>query len=479
MSSAQRRLVALATLLSESAWLYALIAVLGVILGVGANPVSWAAVAVLMGLSYIVARGVAMVAMPITTAYAIQMVVGAIVVYLTIGAQADTGVGGLDLAWAAHLSGTSDDGTAAGAVGSLRGALLGVIVAAGLWWRGGRTASLLEPLDNLETGFRVGLGVLAVATTVEIFTDAALGIFPVMFLFFASGLAGLSIGHLLPASRTATQERAWTRVIAGVVAAVLVIGLMLSLLGRSVISLLSTPVLTVLGWFGTVVFYVIVIPLGYVVEWLIRFGIYIVGLIGAEEQEREPPQGRSLVDQMRDLQEQEGPEWAATLLQALEYLLIAVVSVVLLYIMAQAFRRRYRLRQADAGGVHESVREDADPVYDLARLLFNLLPDRLRRARSHRTYRLPEDEPGVVDVFRIYFGMLTLAEERGHPRPAAETPAEYQATLEGIFPREAVRRATAAFNRACYGHLPASPDEIAEMRSALDRVRAARREPAS
>ena len=167
------------------------------------------------------------------------------------------------------------------------------------------------------------------------------------------------------------------------------------------------------------------------------------------------------------------------LLQALEYLLIAVVSVVLLYIMAQAFRRRYRLRQADEDGVHESVREDADPVYDLARLLFNLLPDRLRRVRSHRTYRLPEDEPGVVDVFRIYFGMLTLAEERGHPGLRPRRPPSIRRLSRASFPGRRSRTATAAFNRACYGHLPASPDEIAEMRSALDRVRSARREPAS
>ena len=71
--------------------------------------------------------------------------------------------------------------------------------------------------------------------------------------------------------------------------------------------------------------------------------------------------------------------------------------------------------------------------------------------------------------------MLTLAEERGHPRPAAETPAEYQRTLESIFPGELVRRATAAFNRACYGHRPTSPDDIDEMRTALDQLQSASR----
>jgi hypothetical protein len=472
VSSVQLRLVVVATLLSESVWLYALTAVLGVMFGVGANPLTWTAVVVLLALSYIVARGIAMVAMPITVAYALQMIAGATVVYVMMGTQADTGVGGLDLGWAAHLSATQDELGPAGAVGNLRGALLGVMVSVGLWWRGGRTASLLEPLENLEAGFRIGLASLAVATTLDIFNGADLNIFPVMFLFFASGLVGLSIGHLLPASRTATEERAWTRVIAGVVAAILVAGLMLSLLGRSVLSWVSTPILTVLGWLATVVLYIVVLPIAFVADWLTRLGIYLVGLIGAEEDDPEQ-QGRSLAEQIRDLQEREVPEWPGMLLQALEYLVIAIVAIALLYIMARAFRRRYRLRRTDAGGVHESVREDADPAYDLARLLFNLLPSRLRRVTDRRTYRLPDDESGVVDVFRIYFGMLTLAEERGHPRPAAETPAEYQRTLEGIFPGDLVRRVTAAFNRACYGHRAASPNDIAEMRTALDRLQSA------
>ena len=164
-------------------------------------------------------------------------------------------------------------------------------------------------------------------------------------------------------------------------------------------------------------------------------------------------------------------EWPAMLVQAFEYLAIAIVVIALLYVLARAFRRRYRLSQNDAAGVHESVREDVDPAYDLARLLLNLFPSGLRRAASHRTYRLPDDESGIVDVFRIYFGMLTLAEERGHPRSPAETPAEYQRTLEDIFPNGLVQRATRAFNHACYGHRSASPEDIAEMRSTLDQFR--------
>ncbi|HBD83022.1 MAG TPA: hypothetical protein DC056_03325, partial [Dehalococcoidia bacterium] len=97
-------------------------------------------------------------------------------------------------------------------------------------------------------------------------------------------------------------------------------------------------------------------------------------------------------------------------------------------------------------------------------LLFNLIPERFRRKKTQHHLNLPDDDSGIVDVFRMYFGMLMLAEDQGHPRPAHQTPSEYQSTLERIFPQRIVRMVTEAFNRACYGHTPASRAQIDEMR---------------
>ena len=78
----------------------------------------------------------------------------------------------------------------------------------------------------------------------------------------------------------------------------------------------------------------------------------------------------------------------------------------------------------------------------------------------------------MVDVFRIYFAMLVMAEEKGYPRPRTATPVEYQRTLETILPARLVRMATAAFVRACYGHHPAPPEQIEEMRVSLEQLSA-------
>ena len=121
-------------------------------------------------------------------------------------------------------------------------------------------------------------------------------------------------------------------------------------------------------------------------------------------------------------------------------------------------------------GDRESLIEDADPALDMARLLFDLLPERFRRRKVDDRLRLPEDEQNIVDVFRVYFGMLDYAEERGLLRKGEQTPSEFQSSLEEVLPQRLVSMATAAFNRACYGHRPTSTDQIAEMRQMLEQT---------
>ncbi len=77
-----------------------------------------------------------------------------------------------------------------------------------------------------------------------------------------------------------------------------------------------------------------------------------------------------------------------------------------------------------------------------------------------------------MEAFRIYFRLLSMADAKGSSKPSWQTPAEYRETLELLFPDAPVKMATAAFDRACYGHMPATEQDIAYMTSALDRVAA-------
>ena len=267
--------------------------------------------------------------------------------------------------------------------------------------------------------------------------------------------------------RRSLRERTWPREIGGVVAGVLVIGLLLGLLQKSVLLLVAGPALVIIGALATVVFFVLVFPIVFVLSLLLALVIRIVKpLLGGQQLDFDQV---SLGELRRQVLERDNADTGdPAFLSMLEWALLTLVILVVLYLLARAFRHRVRWRPTEAEGMRESLRDDADPAYDLGKLLFGLLPGRFKTAKQRRTMKLPDEHPDVADVFRVYFGLLVMAEERGVPRPPGQTPTEYQESLEALFPQRLVRMATNAFNRACYGHHPTPRDEIEEMRTALE-----------
>jgi len=257
VNSAQDRLVLAATAVLESVWLYALFAVLGLMMAQHGSPVAWVAVVAILGLSTITARVTAMTIMPPAVPYFIQMGVGAVVIYLALGAQVQASGQGFEFWWISNLGSDTVPVNYGVTVG------LGGFFGALLWWRGGRLASVEYPVEHLSKNFRIGLMVLAVAAVVDMFHDANLRIFPLMFVYFAAGLTGLSLGHLLPASQRAAGQRAWPRVISAIIGVVMVAGLLFSLLQKGVLTYLSEPATFILNAMATVIFFVFIITFGH------------------------------------------------------------------------------------------------------------------------------------------------------------------------------------------------------------------------
>jgi AcrR family transcriptional regulator len=397
--------------------------------------------------------------------YIFQMVIGAIVIYIALGSQLAPYGLGFSLGWIRDIY--SEDAI----IGYPMIVGMSGLFGAFLWSRGARLASVEYPVEHLSRNFRIGLLILAVAAIADIVSDVDLRIFPLMFLFFAAGLTGLSAGHLLPASEQTMDSKSWPRLISGIIVVVMVMGLLFSLLQKGVLTYISTPVGFVLNAFATVVFFVILIPLVYILEFLVKgFLAILTRIIGVREQALDIDTGVGFSELLQDLREDSVDTGPSMFLQYLEWTLLAIIIGVVLYFLARSFRRRVRWRQVDNEGVRESVSEDADAMTDFGRLLYNLIPERFRRKKAQRTIPLPDDEADIVDVFRIYFGMLMLAEDRGNPRPQHQTPSEYQTTLERMFPQRLVRMVTHAFNRACYGHQGASRAQINEMRQGLDQA---------
>lgn len=458
MNSANDRLILTAHLISESAWMFALLGIFGLWFGLERSPLAWLAVIAIMGFSMVSARTLNMIAMPAAAAAFIQMLLGVVVLYLTLGAQIPTNVSGVDLGWIGDASSTADGAD------NTRWAILASAFGVYLWWRGGRMAASDNTAESLAISFKMGVLALSPSIIVDIANETDLNIFPMMFVFFGAGLAGMSFGNLLPALETASETRSWPRVIGGMVAGVLLLGLVFSLLGESTLSTILAPVVWLLKGLRTVAFYV-TLPVAYIVTFIVQAFFAILSWFSDDNDVGADAVG-SVGFEFLERGEANAPGYMAII----GWLILALIVAGALMLLARAFRRRRRCRLLESTIERESIRDDADIGRDLAQLLFNLLPDRFKRRREIAHFKLPEGEPDIVDVFRIYFGLLMLAEERGIPRPAAETPTEYQRTLEEVFPKTLVRSVTAAFMKACYGHYGAPRHEIEEMRLSLDHM---------
>ena len=459
------KLVLGALILEEASWLFALFGVLGLALGASGSPMGWIAVVVVSTLSLLVVRFLQFLLLPTIAAYIVQMLAGVLVVYMVVGTQVWPTFQGVNMGWLGPvISGAeTQEFVFRGIVGSFVGALL--------WWRGGHLAAMEFPEDSLSGSFKIGVMALALAAVIDISHPADLQIFPVMFVFFAASIVGMSIAHLAPASQQETGMRAWTRVIGIVVGTVMVMGLIFSLLQGNVLAAIAAPIIFVLNIFATVIFFVIIMPLAYLVDILTRWVFGLIQNIAPAESQNElilNPLG--IAEQLQAMRDGTAREPVAELfLQIVQWSIVAAIIVGVLLLLAKAFRRRHDSRQRTDEGMRDSVKEHTDAASDLARLLLGLLPSRGRKSKEPLRFRVPDGDPNIVDVFRIYFGLLVVAEKREAPRPAYATPNEYRRRLEGVLPQTLVRRATAAFVRACYGHHPTSREEIEEMRVELDR----------
>ena len=347
----------------------------------------------------------------------------------------------------------------------LFGAILGVL----LWWRGTRVASNEFPTDDLSFTFRVGMLVLVAALIYDLNTDESLSTFPMVFLFFGSSLIGLSAGHLLEESQRSAGERTWPKAIGATVAAITAFGLLVALINRGVLTFLSKPATAALEALVRGVLWGIIAPIAFVFDVVVG---WLIDLLGIFQGEREQPQEEEINPEIQGfletLQEEQAAasEGFATVLQIIEWALVAIVVVIVLLILGRAFRRVLRGRDRGTEGRRDSMAQDANPVGDVAKLALRLVPDVLKRPQR-KGYRVPDGPPGIVEAFRLYYNLLDTAEEHGITRRKHDTPTEFQGRLEGTFPSDVVRPSTETFNLAIYADVPADRSSIGRLRQSL------------
>ena len=514
MSLSRDSWVTAANVIAESAWLFAALGVAGIALGLDSSPLSWPAVLVILGtaaavsrvpsasiltamaagstaliaygaldgplkwLSVLAAIGVAATMVlrtplketSVEAGAALKAVFGAGVAYLMIASGVTLGGGGLDLAW------LSDAFTEGADPAYRTAATVGAVVSIGLWWRGSSLAAKEFPIESLVLSFRLGVFALATATAVDILSPANLGTFPMVFIFFASGLAGLGAGHLLPESRQATRARTWPKVLGAAVASVLVAGLVFSLMGSDAFNFISDPALSTFDSVVDGVFWGFVVPVSTV--WNVFQAVFL-GIISTVFGGLAGTGLGGLLSGAGDgggggfqpvVEEEEGGELIVLVLQIAEWVLIITVSLFLGYIIYRLLRHVLSRDPRSTIGIRESLKDEANFVSDLGRLLSSLVPGKGKGRKPKQGFTLPDAQSGIVDVLRLYYRMLSAAENLGYRRRRHQTPTEFQPVLESLFPSQLVQSATTAFVYACYGDHPATDAQITELTASIKRL---------
>ena len=457
----QDRVVLAAHVVAESAWVFALAGIVGTLAGFNSSPLSWYGVVGILGLSVLLSRITPREGEKAEVRYALMAVLGLMVVYVSVALNVDPGE--IRPAWA--IDWLINDSPGGYTSRGMFGAILGVL----LWWRGTRVSSNEFPADDLSFTFRVGMLVLVVALIYDLNTDESLSTFPMVFLFFGSSLIGLSAGHLLEESQRSAGERTWPKAIGATVAGITTFGLLVALVNRGVLSFLSKPATAALEALARGVLWGIIAPIAFVFDVVVG---WLISLLGIFRGEREQPQEEEINPEIQGfletLQEEQAAasEGFATVLQIIEWALVAIVVVIVLLILGRAFRRVLRGRDRGTDGQRDSMVQEANPVGDVAKLALRLVPDVLKRPQR-KGYRVPDGPPGIVEAFRLYYDLLDTAEEQGITRRKYDTPTEFQGRLERTFPADVVRPSTESFNLAIYADVPADRSMIRRLRQGL------------
>ncbi|MDE2824204.1 MAG: DUF4129 domain-containing protein, partial [Chloroflexota bacterium] len=303
-------------------------------------------------------------------------------------------------------------------------------------------------------------------------------VFAMVLIFFGAGLVGLNVGHLVSETSTSVQTRTWPKVIGLAVVGILVAGGMFGFLQESFVEWATSPIRFVFSRVVEGLLLIVSFPIILALEGVNTviaavFSRPVELELGPEATVTPTP----TVGPSQDFgfgpggaSDPRAPDFLLYMLQFVRYgLVITTVIVVAIFLYVIASKIAKKLKKDDDESDRESLFDEMNFASDIGDLFSDFMSNvrDLFRGAGRRVFRLPEGPPGVVEALRLYYQMLTTAEQNEVPRPDHYTPNEFRRDLRRVFPNELVEPATEAFNRAQYGDIPSSGEEITKMRAAF------------
>ena len=341
-----------------------------------------------------------------------------------------------------------------------------------LWWRGLMLAQ--RRLDSRSVAFRFRLGVVLLAITSGI--AGAMVPWPhhhFVFLFFFTSLLGIALARAEEVGQQYGGGQSpfglgWlaTLVAASSVVLLMAIGLTSLLTGDTLIRIIR-PILAILE----VLAFAVVFALAWAAQLLIEpllalLRRYEIGqalekvfdqmeLPGPFEGEIQPQEPFFTPEQLAILRVTVAIVGAA--------LLLLIVAISLYRLRARSGERSNEKRESVWEGVH--LRSNLDELLKRGRRRLGGVTEALIHSRLGQMF-------AALTIRRIYAHMASLAAERGYRRAIDETPYDYLPTLCRAFPENPreVTQITESYVAVHYGELPEQEEELAEVRSAWQRI---------
>jgi len=369
------------------------------------------------------------------------------------------------------------------------------VIAAGLvavlaWWRGIVTARSSLNLDDVMGASRNATLVLVVVFLLNALAGAtnAVPVAPLvattLVVLFASlvGIPLARVRDVATSERNAEQDalgvnRYWLGTLLGAVAVLLVVAIFLAVVLTfdrldKVLALLGAP----LGAILNVVFYVVVVPVAYLLQLL--FDLF-QGLLRPGK-----PLPRSTAlngGWLQNLHQQAGGAGGAspTLVFVVEIVGALLIGGIVVLLLTRAARRYADALEAD------EVVEERDFVLSWGDLR-TVIRDWLRRLWGRRKVRLVRrasaNEPVATPAFSraadpraLYRELLRLGARLGKARAPSETPREYQQDLVKLAPlsegEAEIEALTEVYAAARYASAPPEDARVEAARVALERLR--------
>ena len=325
------------------------------------------------------------------------------------------------------------------------------------WWRGVELSREEVTLDAVRGAFQIGMIVLLVGALIDAAVEGRIvsGFFVVG--FFAVGLMGMALARF--SSETGEDRempKQWIWPIAACVAAVLVLGLVISGLGVGGLDDVTRTSVNLVGSLGYRLLEPVLLVIGFVAGGLVSAGNWLSGVLGGGSLDGLMEAQRRLDEFHDSLREAESEDDGNILFTAMKWA-AAVIGVAFAGVVVYSLFRSRRRQGLDTEVIESreslfSLKRAGDDIGDaLSGLFGGLLGSSRRRSR---TFRSPRD---------YYHALLDLSERAGRPREEWETPREHQRGLSGVLPADPVARIVDEFQAAHYGASPGNPELLGSL----------------